>query len=162
VAYNEVILSYVVRRGLRFAVMPFDLVLDNAFYVDAGLQHYHLPKRLDPTLRIEVEHDAAVPRRMTASGSDIAFDAALGSIVVPGEKGIVSALLHTFTSCVPVIGTARPPPLSTRITVSPDSATTRNARGASLTAGGRTLRPLAALFWETLAITIAQPGPVGA
>lgn len=158
VAYNEVILSYVVRRGLRLSAVPFDLVLDNPFYVEAGLVHYHLPKRLDPTLQIEVERDAeAVPRRITASGSDVAFEAALGSVRVPCEKGIVSALLRGFTNHVPVVGTSSPPPLSTLIAVSPDSATTRGAHDVHLAVGGRTLRPLSALFWGTLAITVGVP-----
>jgi hypothetical protein len=161
VAYNEVILAYVVRRSLRWAAMPFDLVLDNEFYVDAGRLHYHLPKRLDPTLQIDVERDAAgVPRRITASGNDVAFDAVLGSVTVPCAKGLVSALLRGFTNHVPIIGTASQPLLSTTIGVSPDSATAYSARDAHLAAGGRTLRPLGALFWGTLAITVGVPGPI--
>ena len=161
VAYSEIILAYVVRRGVALAAMPFDLVLDNPFYVDAGRQHYHLPKRLDPTLQIDVARDAAgVPRRITASATDVTFEAALGSVIVPGEKCLVSALLRGFTNHVPIIGTASQPLYRTIIGVSPDSATTYGARDARLAAGGRTLRPLGALFWRTLAITVGVPGPL--
>jgi len=161
VAYNEVILSYVARRGLHWAALPFDLVLDNPFYVAAGLEHYHLPKRLDATLQIEVERDAVdIPKRITASGNDLTFDAALGSVVVPCAKGLASTLLRVFTNHIPIIGTSSEPPLSTLIGVSPASATAYCARDAHLTARGRTLRPLGALFWGTLAITVGVPGPI--
>jgi hypothetical protein len=161
VAYTEVILANVVRRGAEWAAMPFDLILDNQFYVDAGRHHYHLPKRLDATLRIDVERDVAgAPARITASGNDIAFDAALGSVTVPCAKGLVSALLRGFTNHVPVIGTASQPHLRALIGVSPDAATAYRARSTRLAVGGRTLRALGAVFWEKLEITVGVPRTV--
>ncbi|MBX3226259.1 MAG: hypothetical protein KIT84_43270 [Labilithrix sp.] len=156
VPYSEVILSYVMRRGARCAALPFDLVLDNPFYVEAGIRHYHLPKRLDPTLRIELD----ATRRITCAGSDLAFEAELGSVAVPGAKGIVSMLLRGFTGHVPILGAASRPFLRTIIRVSPEPATTYRARGAHVAARGRTLKPLAAFFWRSLAITVGAPAPL--
>lgn len=160
VVYGEIILSYVVRSGARLAAMPFDLVLDNAFYVAAGIEHYHLPKRLDETLRIDLESDSSgAPRRIAASGADLTFDASLGGLGIPCAKGVTSALLRGFTSHVPILGTVRPPVLRTIIALSPDAATTRRAEQARITVRGRTLRPLSALFWRKLAITVGAPQP---
>jgi hypothetical protein len=161
VAYSEIILANVARRGAELVAVPFDLVLDNQFFVDAGREHYHLPKRLDASLRIDVERDAAgAPSRITASGNDIAFDAALGSVSLPFAKGIVSALLRGFTNHVPVIGTAAQPHLRALIGVSPDPTTAYRARSARLAVGGRTLRPLGAVFWKTLEVTVGVPRAV--
>lgn len=161
VAYNEVILADVVRRSARWAAMPFDLVLDDAFYVDAGRLYYHLPKRLDPTLRIELERDATgAPTRMTAAGVDVVFDVALGSTAVPCVEGLGSALLRGLTSHTTVIGAASLPLLGATIAVDPETATARSVRKVRLAAGGRTLRPLGARFWGSMAITVGVPHPV--
>lgn len=161
VAYSEIILASVVRRSAQWAAMPFDLVLDNAFYVDAGQQHYHLPKRLDSTLRIDVQRDAAGrPSHITASGDDVAFDASLGPSAIPCATGLVSVLLRAFTSHIPVIGAAAQPLLSTLIRVEPDRTTARRARDVRLAVGGRTLRPMGSFFWEKLAITVGVPRAV--
>jgi hypothetical protein len=160
VVYNEIILANVVRRGAEMAAMPFDLILDDQFYVDAGLHHYHLPKRLDPSLRIDLERDAGAPSRIKASGDRIAFDAALGSVGVPCAKGLVSAVLRGFTNHVPVIGTASQPHLRALIGVSPESATAYRARSARLTVGKLSLEPLGAMFWQSLEITVGVPRSV--
>ena len=153
--YNEVILSYAVKRGLHLAARPFDLVLDDEFYVAAGLQHYHLPKRLDPTLRVERDE-----RRITCTGADVAFEATLGSVVVPGARGVVSMLMRGFTGHVPILGATSPPVLRTIIRVSPDPATTHRAEAPRFSAGGRHLTPIAAFFWRSLAITVGVPAPL--
>jgi hypothetical protein len=161
VAYSEIIFAHLVRRGARLAAMPFDLVLDNQFYVDAGRHHYHLPKRFDATLRIEVERDAAgAPKRLLASGKDVAFEAALGAIAVPCAAGVASLLLRGFTNHASIIGVAARPLLEATIAVAPDSATAFGARRAGVSVQGRTLRPLGAMFWETLQITVGVPAPV--
>ncbi|MDB4994667.1 MAG: hypothetical protein JWM74_2099 [Myxococcaceae bacterium] len=161
VVYNEIILANVVRRGAELAAMPFDLALDNPFYVDAGRHHYHLPKRLDATLRIDVERDVAgAPTRITASGDDLAFDAALRSVTLPGANALVSALLRGFTNHVPVIGTASQPHLRALIGVSPDSATAMRAHSVRLAVGARIIRPLGAMFWQRLEVTVGVPRAV--
>lgn len=161
VPYGEIILAYVVRRSAKWAAIPFDLVLDNAFYVEAGLRHYHLPKRLDTTLDIVVERDATGrPSHMRASGADVAFDASLGPRSIGCATALVSVLLRAFTSHIPVIGAASQPLLSTLIRVDPDRTTAHAARDVRLAVGGRTLRPIGSFFWEKLAVNVGIPRSV--
>lgn len=162
VPYSEIIFANVVRRGLTLAAVPFDLVLDDAFFVEAGLRHYHLPKRLDTSLRIDVERDARDrPRSMTATGSGLAFAANLEPIVVPGVEPVVAALMRASTKRVPVFGAAREPALKASIRVDPDAGPAYAIRGAALAARGTRLDTLAAFYWPSLAVTVGAPLPVG-
>jgi hypothetical protein len=158
VAYSEVIAACAVRRGSELAAVPFDLVLDDEFNVQAGLRHYHLPKRLDPTLRVDVERDAVgAPRGLNASGADFTCTATLEARSRLPSSSIASALFGAASARGPIIGTASEPFLCAPITVRPDAATARRARVHRISIGGRTLRPLYAQFWTSIAITVGAP-----
>lgn len=152
VAYREVIAAIALRRGARWAALPFDLVLDDEFNVLAGQHHYHLPKRLDRTLRIDV--DASSVR---ASARDVLFDADLGARGPAAFRGISSALLHTMTERGPIIGAASSPPIFASIPVRPDPHGSRRARVARFEVGPFALESLRAQYWDSMVITLGAP-----
>lgn len=161
IAYNEVIAACVVRCGARSAAVPFDLVLDDEFLVRAGRQHYHLPKRFDPTLRVEVvRDDTGEPERMTATAADVAFEANLRPTVVARADRFVASIFRTLTEQSPILGAADEPVVWSSIPIRPDASTARTARVTRLAVGGHTLRPLYAQFWASIAITVSAPRTV--
>ncbi len=160
VVYSEVILAHLARRGLELVAVPFDLVLDNAFFVEAGLRYYHLPKRLDATLRVELVRDArGRPSRMTTSGGDLDFGADLEPIVFPGVTPIASTVMRVVTGRLPVIGTSSEPLLRATIRLAPDERPAYAARVARFVSGSSVLEPFAAFFWPSLAVEVGVPTP---
>lgn len=158
--YSEIILAHVVRRGLELAVMPFDLVLDDAFFVEAGVRYYHLPKRLDPTLRLDVQSDGeGRPQTMTATANGLSFSASFAP-TLPGVTPLASRFVRIATELVPVIGSSSLPLLRATIAVIPDGEPALAIRRATLGAGPVQLRMLAGLFWPSLAVTVGVPAPL--
>lgn len=152
VAYREVIAAIALRRGARWAALPFDLVLDDEFNVVAGQHHYHIPKRLDRTLRIAVDASS-----MRASAVDIRFDADLGARAPVGFRGVSSALLHTMTKHGPVIGAATSPSIFASIPVRPDPRGARRARVRRFEVGALALESFLALYWDSMVVTLGAP-----
>jgi hypothetical protein len=158
VAYSEVIAACAVRHGVRSAAVPFDLVLDDEFFVRAGRRYYHLPKRLDPTLRIDVTHDdTGAPELMTATGTDVVFEARLGPTKIAPADRLVASLMRSLTEHSLILGAAEAPVVWTSIPVRPEASTARAIDVTRLTVGGRTLRPLYGQFWASISITVSAP-----
>lgn len=159
--YSEVIFAHLVRRGIELAVLPFDLVLDDPFFVEAGLRHYHLPKRLDASLKIDVERDATGREvRMTATGDGLAYAARLEPVTAPGIGPMASALMRGSTGRLPVIGAAGQPLLSALIQITPGARPAYAVREVTLASRTARLRPLGALYWPRLALTVGAPRPL--
>jgi hypothetical protein len=158
VAHSEIIAAYVVRRRTRFGAVAFDLFLDEEFHVEAGRRLYHLPKELDPSLRIEVARDAVgVPYRMTAAGANVTFEADLRPTRHSRARGLVAAIFHALTERGLVIGALEKPALCASIAVRPDPETAFNVPFARFATRQRVLRPLYAQFWESMEITLRAP-----
>lgn len=158
VRYREIIAAYAVRRGIGFAAVPFDLVLDEPFNVEAGREHYHLPKRLDRSLTLTVERDAAgTPTRVHAHGEDVTFRARLdrpGGSTLPS---VTSAALREMTKLGPVLGVLRRPTVATEIPLRPKPASGQRAHVERLTIGEYELRPIHARYWGAMDITLGRP-----
>lgn len=158
VAYSEVIAAYAVRDDGRWGALPFDLVLDDAFNVEAGVRHYNLPKRLDRSLRIEIARDTrGAPCGMTAEGADLTFQASFGR-----TGGMLSAALASVvgfaTARSPVIGAhGDDVRIGAMIQLRPDARTARAADVARFTIGDHTLRPRFARFWGAIDVTLGAP-----
>lgn len=158
VRYREIIAAYAVRRGRGVAAVPFDLVLDDPFNVEAGREHYHLPKRLDRSLTITVERDASgTPSRVDAHGEDVSFGARLGRPDGGAIPRVTSAAIRALTRLGPVLGALRRPTVATDIPLRPSPASSQHARVERLTIGEYELLPIHAQYWGSVDITLGRP-----
>lgn len=154
VVYREIIAAIALRRGARWAALPFDLVLDDEFNVRAGQQHYHLPKRLDPTLRVDIDGS-----RLCATARDVNVEAELGPRGAPSLRGLSSLVLRSMTELGPIVGGAASPAVFASIPIRPDPNGGRTARIVRFDVGPFTLKPFRAQFWDSMAITLGAPRP---
>ncbi|MDB4946508.1 MAG: hypothetical protein JWP97_6042 [Labilithrix sp.] len=157
IRYHEVVSASLVRRGLAVLAAPFDMVLDAELPVELGRQHYGMPKRLAPELRL-VQSSGAV----SAHAQDLDLEAR--------EHGaIVSALawplrvafglgVRLVTGSLDVVGDAYPPAQRARIALVPRGAG-RSHRLGACTAQGHGLRALWCQAWDFTTTVLGAPAP---
>jgi hypothetical protein len=108
VKYDEVIVALLMVRGLRLAVLPLTMRLDDQLPVDEGRGHYSLPKVYDSTLKLSI-----APDRLRITGRDLRVDAEpianFGRPLWRLPCLVVALGARVFTAAVPVYGVAAEP-----------------------------------------------------
>jgi hypothetical protein len=102
--YHEVIAARLVRDGAWLAAQPFDMVLDQELPVKLGQEHYGLPKRYDPTLRVRDHDRDSFCRGQSCSVSWQQRGALLQLLTLPLRFSFATGV-WLFTHLVDVLGT---------------------------------------------------------
>jgi hypothetical protein len=161
--YREVIVSFLVRQGLRLYSMPAALYLDDPFHVELGVRHYRLPKVLDPELAILVNEAGF---RADSTKIHIAATSWRGPAALLGRAlAVLAGLAVTLvTRILPLVGTFLDgdddPWIRARIDVRPELATGRSLHCTAVTTPLITLRPFFAALWSRSRSTIGAPAPL--
>jgi hypothetical protein len=158
IRYHEVIAAALVRRGLAFAAVPFDMVLDEQLPVDLGRLHYGLPKRLDATFAVEESARTfrAVARDLALAGE--AHGPLASFCALPVRIGFALAV-RLITASIDVLGVTYPPAQRARIALRPRGIG-QSWRARPSEAGGIPLRTLWCQSWTWTATDLGAPRPL--
>ncbi|CAN5877455.1 hypothetical protein BH11MYX4_BH11MYX4_15340 [soil metagenome] len=158
IRYREVIAASLVRRGLSFSAVPFDMVLDEALPVELGRLHYALPKRLDATLAVHQQ-----PGTFAATASDLELRASshggIASACALPIRVAFALAVRAVTASIDVLGVTHPPSKRARIALRPRGIG-QSWRVTAGRAGGIPLRTLWCQSWSWTATDLGAPHPL--
>lgn len=157
IRYHEVIASVLVRRGLRFASLPFDMRLDAPVPVELGHRHYSMPKQLDPDLEVHVTPDAV--RIRGSVDVDARVHATLLRLLLLPLSLCVTLGVWAVTHLTDVIGAADQPTRAARVALTPAGLGRSYALRLS-TFAGLPLRPLWCQGYAHCTTVLGRPRPL--
>lgn len=155
IRYREIIAATVVRRGVSLMSLPFDMLLDDPTPVELGRLHYGLPKRLDPTLALRIDHNG-----ISVRGAETSIEARMGSV---GARVLALPLRVAFAAGVrlvtrrlEVLGTADGRGRQARIALTPKGIGD-GLRPVSAVVGGQELQAMWCQSWEFTSTWLGPP-----
>lgn len=154
--YNEIISSTLAWTKGKIFSFPLSLYLDNQFHVALGIKYYHLPKHLNPELKITATNQDFKAHSDKINVSFKTYHKFFQVLFLPLIL-LVGVIVSFTTSILPLIGVSKKPWISSKITVKPQLISGRLASTKKIEIPNLKIHSFLSFIWQHSTSTIFKP-----